>query len=377
MAQRSRAIRLGSAQLGRERHLCGLFEGPVDAASVLVPFVVDALEAGERVVHLVESREAALETLAASVDVPAALDSGQLDVRTWGETYLSDGAFSRPRMLTEIRRSLREAEGLGFPATRLIGDMEWAEGAVPGVDELIAYETELETVLTRPRISVICAYDARRHSSARIAAILAVHEAALVDGHLRPAAGVGRAASPRQRILAAASVLFAENGTGATGVDTLIEVAGVAKATFYRHFPSKDTLIVAWLEDPRTRWFDRVRATAEARAATPEELVPRLFDAVAEWLAADDFIGCPYLNASVEISPSHPAAAAIRDYLADIGRYLEERAAAAGHADAPRMGRELHTLLAGSIALGIAYRTSSFVLAARDAAVQLLASDRA
>jgi AcrR family transcriptional regulator len=178
---------------------------------------------------------------------------------------------------------------------------------------------------------------------------------------------------PRARILAAAGVLFGEEGLARTGVDALIEAAGVAKATFYRHFPSKDALILAWLQDPRTRWFDRIRTQVEAQAAAPGEVIPKLFEAVAEWLEGGDFVGCPYLNTSVEITDAtHPATGVVRDYLAEIGAYLEDRVAAAGHDDAARLGRELHTLLAGSISLGVANRTSSFVLAARDAAVQLL-----
>jgi AcrR family transcriptional regulator len=343
---------------------------------VLVPFVVERLERGERVVHLVGSRDAYLERLAMEIDISTAVASGQLDVRTWDESYLSDGTFKAARMLAYVRRSLREGQTSAFRATRLIGDMEWAGGGVPGVDELIAYESELGAILSRPRVSVVCAYDARRHSPDRLRAILGVHQAALVAGRLQP--GTGQAPSPRERILAAASLLFGENGVAQTGVDTLIEAADVAKATFYRHFSSKDALIVAWLKDPRTRWFDRVRVLAESRAATPDEVMPRLFDAVADWLETDDFVGCPYLNTAVEISdPAHPATIAIRDYLAEIGAYLEERAAAAGHADAAAVGKELHALLAGSISLGVANRTSSFVIAARGAAVQLLGMKRA
>jgi AcrR family transcriptional regulator len=372
MPKRSHAAHLEAADLGMQRHVAGLFEGREDAADVLVPFAVESLERGDRVIHFVEGREAYLERLAREIDVSGAIESSQLDIRTWDESYLLNGGFSRSRILGYIRRSLREGAQLGFSTTRLIGDMQWAHDDVPGVDELVAYESELDTIVARPRVSVVCAYDARRHSASRIAAILAVHPATLVGGRLRLGPGAG-SASPRERILAAASLLFAENGTARTGVDTLIEAADVAKATFYRHFPSKDALIVAWLQDPRTRWFDRVRAQAEARAATPSEVVPRLFEAVAEWLQTDDFVGCPYLNTSVEISnPAHPATQPIRDYLAEIGRYLEARVAAAGHRDAARVGRELHALLAGSIALAVANRTNAFALAARDAAIQLL-----
>jgi len=372
MPTRSRAARLGGADLGRQRHVAGLFEGPEDMTAVLVPFVVESLERGDRVIDIVEGREAYLERLASEIDVSGAVESSQLDIRTWDESYLANGGFSGSRMLAYIRRSLREGAQLGFSTTRVIGDMQWAHDDVPGVNELVDYESELDTIVARPRVSVVCAYDTRRHSASRIAAILAIHPATLVGGRLRqgPKAGSAR---PRERILAAASLLFTENGTVRTGVDTLIEAADVAKATFYRHFPSKDALIVAWLQDPRTRWFDRVSAQAEARAVTPGEVVPRLFEAVAEWLQTDDFMGCPYLNTTVEISnPAHPATEPIRNYLAEIGRYLETRVAAAGHPDAARLGREMHVLLAGSIALAVANRTTAFVLAARDAAIQLL-----
>jgi AcrR family transcriptional regulator len=179
---------------------------------------------------------------------------------------------------------------------------------------------------------------------------------------------------PRERVLAAASLLFAENGASRTGVDTLIEAAGVAKATFYRHFPSKDALVVAWLEDPRTRWFDRVRAEVEAKATGPGEIVPLLFEAVAEWLESGDFVGCPYLNTAIEVSgTTHPGGEPSRNYLAEIGQYLTEKVADAGHSDAARLGPEIHALLAGSISLGVANRSSAHVLAARDAAMHLMA----
>jgi len=176
---------------------------------------------------------------------------------------------------------------------------------------------------------------------------------------------------PRERILAAASRLFTQQGIGRTGVDTLIAEAGVAKATFYRHFPAKEELVLAWLRDSRTRWFDRVRTLAEI--ATPANRIPALFEAAADWLEAGDYRGCPYLNTVVEVvDPNGPPAQAIREYLAEIGAYIEEQVRLAGHPEPERIGRELHTLLAGSISLGVANRTSAYALAASAAALQLL-----
>ena len=184
-----------------------------------------------------------------------------------------------------------------------------------------------------------------------------------------------RGPSPRDRILAAASRYFGEVGVRATGVDMLIEGAGVAKATFYRHFPSKDDLIVAWLEHEQTRWFDRLRAEVAARTSKPEEVVPEFFSAVIDWLEAGDYRGCPYLNTSVEFpDSSHRAVAVVRSHLREIERYLQDAVAAAGKDDPARLGTELQTLLAGSISLGVAHRTKTFAIVARDAAIQLLAA---
>jgi AcrR family transcriptional regulator len=373
MSARQPPVRLGEAEIGNQRHVCGLFEGPDAAAKVLMPFVVQGLERGDRVIHIVQDARAQLRRIAAQIPISAAVETGQLDVRSWEGSYLLKGRFSASRMLTYVRRSLREGPRRGFSATRLIGDMEWAHDDLPGVEDLFAYEAGLDAILARPQALVVCAYDVRRHSGSRIAQILGAHQAAVMDGMVQPIARPGGASDPRERILAAAALLFAENGTGPTGVDVLIAASGVAKATFYRHFPSKDALIVAWLQDPRTRWFDAVRAQAEARATSAAEVIPRLFEAVAEWLEADDFVGCPYLNTTIEISdPGHPASRPIREYLAEIAGYLEGQAAAAGHSDPAKLGRELHALLAGSISLAVANRTSAHALAARDAASQLL-----
>ena len=192
-------------------------------------------------------------------------------------------------------------------------------------------------------------------------------------GARAPGGESASASGPRERILDAASRLFTKRGIGRTGVDTLIAEAGVAKATFYRHFPSKEDLVLAWLRDSRTRWFHRVRALAEAKSRTPAERVSRLFEAAADWLEAGDYRGCPYLNTAVELAdPNRPPGHALREYLAEIGTYLEEQARLIGHPDPARVGSQLHTLMAGAISLGVANRSSRYVLVARDAALALL-----
>jgi AcrR family transcriptional regulator len=183
-----------------------------------------------------------------------------------------------------------------------------------------------------------------------------------------------RHASPRRRIVEAGAELFARKGVRATGVNAIIAESGVAKATFYAHFPSKDDLVRAWLEGSPVRWFDGLRAEVEARAATPDERLTVFFDVLGEWLAADDFRGCQTLNAAAEARYSDPAAQALADLQSEIEEYLRSAATDAGLADADRLARQLLLLVQGAIVTAAAERSSEPAVAARLVAARLVAS---
>lgn len=369
-------IRLASGELRDHRHVCALVDGPDDAYAFLMPFIADGFEQGDRAFHIVDpqARDGHLERLRASgIDVSAATATRQLEVLTWDEAYLRDGRFDRSAQLTLIREILAEGPSLGYPVTRAIGSMDWAIDTEMLAD-LTLYEARVDELLRRLPDVFVCTYDLGRHNARTIAAVLGLHAVAVVDGVLRTGPEPSRE-SARDRLLTAAAQLFHENGIQATGVDSLIAAAGVAKATFYRHFPSKDDLVVAWLRDPRTRWFDRVRGQAEASAADPHDQILLFFEAAAEWLETEGFRGCPYLNTGVEITdPSHPARVVVRDFLDDIQAYFRRALSDARYVDAELLAPQLHALLAGAISLAVARRTGAFALAARDAAGRLLAT---
>jgi AcrR family transcriptional regulator len=380
MPASQQAVRLAGEDLGDLRHVCALVEGPEAGYELLMPFILEGFERGDRAVHLVDPdlREAHLGRLRArGIDVERATASHQLDVQTWSETYLRGGRFDGFAQLDFIRRSLSEGPGLGYPVTRAIGTMEWADGS-ESPDDLLAYESAIDELLTRVPDVVICEYDLNRHSARTIADILGVHGAAVVGGVLRPS--TGRAPrSARERLIGAAWQLFQETGIKATGVDAIIKKAGVAKATFYRHFPSKDDLVVAWLKDPRTRWLDGVRAKAEATGGEPVEVIRRFFEGVADRLESDYYRCSAYLNTAVEITePTHPARQVIREYVQENEDYFAGLLAAGGYRDPTILGTQLLTLLGGAVSVAVMCRSKEPALAARDAAMRLLeVADRA
>jgi AcrR family transcriptional regulator len=374
----SARVRLAGGELHELRHVCGLFAGVEDTYAALLPFIAEGLQAGQRAVHLVGpvARASHLERLAsAGIDVEGTLDTGQLEVATWEDSYLRGGRFDRMGMLLSLQKTLSEGRSRGYPVTRAIGFMEWALEGVAGVENVVAYEADLDTSLRGRPDSVICAYDLSRHPAGLVAQLQATHPLAVVGGKLSPT-GV-TAASPRVRILDSASYLFSRYGIGPTGVDALIDAAGVAKRTFYRYFPSKDDLIVAWLSDGRTHWLDRVRRRAEEIASGPDETIPAFFDAVAEWLEAEDYRGCPYLNTAVELGdPDHPAHPVIRAYLSEVRQYLKGLLRSTAHPEPMRVAGQLQALIAGAITLSVVMRSSAPVAEARDAAISIAGSGR-
>ena len=356
-----------------ERHVCVLYRGSDELFALLKEFILEGFEESDHEFHLIEDGASHRQRLSElGLDAAALEGSGQLDIRKWSDRYSQDRPFSRAAMLEYVRHNLDVARGLGYDRTRWVATMEWANESFPDGDELVQFESQLDDLLRSRRDVVVCAFELEQHSSTVIAGVLDAHALALSGGVLRPRRTLTRQ-SARDRILTAAHDYFHNVGIRATGVDTLIEAADVAKATFYRHFPSKDDLVVAWLRDSRPRWFNRVRAKAEDSAVRPDEVIPLIFEGVAEWIEEDGFRGCAFLNAAVEITDSmHPARPIIRDYLDEIDTSLRDALERAGRKDAAERAPELSVLLAGGIASCLAQHAVAPALAARDAAKRLL-----
>jgi AcrR family transcriptional regulator len=157
-------------------------------------------------------------------------------------------------------------------------------------------------------------------------------------------------ADARGRIVDTAYELFSRRGIRDVGVNELISRAGVAKATFYRHFATKDDLVLAFLEQRDRLWtVDLVVAEARRRGSTPTEQLLAIFDVFGDWFRRDDFEACSFINILLEMGANHPLGRASIDYLAKIRGHVQQLAEEAGLRDAEDFSRSWHILMKGSI----------------------------
>ena len=176
--------------------------------------------------------------------------------------------------------------------------------------------------------------------------------------------------SPRERLLAAANELFYREGVHTVGIDRVIERAGVAKATLYSTFGSKDELIAAYLQGRHDRMRERVRGAIE-RHRSPRARLLAPFDVQAELAADADYRGCAFANATAEAhgASADAAAAAYREW---IRATFAELAAEAGARDPRALARQLHLLWDGTGQSARMDHDPAAVAAARRAACALL-----
>lgn len=156
--QSDEPISFAGGTLDRYRHVCAFFDSFDDEAEVIIPFVRDGLQRGEKAYHIVDpvlrpGYTARLEE--EGIDVDGLQQSGQFELRNWEEAYLREGHFDQDAMLELIEDVLIDGQEQGFPLTRLVAHMEWALQDRPGVNDLVEYETRLNFLLPKYRDPVI------------------------------------------------------------------------------------------------------------------------------------------------------------------------------------------------------------------------------
>ncbi|MCP2167916.1 TetR/AcrR family transcriptional regulator [Goodfellowiella coeruleoviolacea] len=175
----------------------------------------------------------------------------------------------------------------------------------------------------------------------------------------------------RDRLVQAAEHLFYAEGIRAVGVERLLTVSGVGRASFYRHFSSKDDLVVAMLRGYDQRWRRVLAEGVTERGNQPLAV----FDVMAERFESADFRGCASINAMVELadpdSPGHQVAAEHKRLVIE---YLDGLLAAAGHDHHATLAEQFMLLMDGAMVTALRERTAEPAHRAKAVAAALLAT---
>lgn len=178
--------------------------------------------------------------------------------------------------------------------------------------------------------------------------------------------------SARDRILGTAFRLFYAHGPRGAGVDTVIAESGVAKATLYKHFPRKDDLVLAYLDEVDRTWFGQLRAAAREAGPEPADQLVGMFDALASATRREGFHGCAFINTAAESASGTPVHARTVEHKTVVRAWVADLARRAGATDPDLLARQLTVLLDGGLASGVLDADPETATAAREAARTLV-----
>lgn len=172
----------------QHRHICAFFNSIDEQHRVLRPFITDGFDQGDKVYHYVDPErwEEQLRWLAdAGINVQEAMGTGQLEVRPWQDSTLRGGRFDLDTWLASFEQVLQSGMAAGYAQTRVLGHMEWALLDLPGVDDLIEYETRVNYVIPKYEDAVICTYDLTKFGASVVMDALRTHPVVIIGGLLQ------------------------------------------------------------------------------------------------------------------------------------------------------------------------------------------------
>jgi hypothetical protein len=180
-----KTVRLFGEHLDEGMHICTFFRTSAEKYRVLMPFIREGMEQGDRAFHIVNPSlrsehnqriaEAGIDTARAEVD-------GQLEVIGWDEAPLRGGSFNQSAMLSLLPVLLNDGRTRGFPVTRFIADMAWVLNDPAALDHLLEFECRANLALPKAGDIVICAYDLDKFGAAIVIDALRTHPIVLIGG---------------------------------------------------------------------------------------------------------------------------------------------------------------------------------------------------
>ncbi|MCU1373525.1 MAG: protein kinase family protein [Actinomycetia bacterium] len=168
-------------------HVCAFYLGIEERDQMLLPFLRGGLEGGDKCLCIIDASEPAvlLDQIGVGlhVDLHQCLEHHQLEVQRSEDTYLASGRFGTAEMLGFWDQAIARLGDDGFESARIAGEMTWALRDVPGVDELMAYESELNRPSPRwPEATILCLYDLERFGGDVVVDLVKTHPKVLLGG---------------------------------------------------------------------------------------------------------------------------------------------------------------------------------------------------
>ena len=168
-------------------HICGFFDSKEQQYEVITPYIMEGLEANEKVINILEgSRHGEhCRCLADNgISITENLVNGQLEILASENTYTKDDVFAAKKMYKMLESNLLSASRAGYESVRACGDMVWALKNLPGTDELLEYEASLNELTPKHSCSLICMYDTNSFSPEMLEDILRTHPYVIQDGKI-------------------------------------------------------------------------------------------------------------------------------------------------------------------------------------------------
>jgi len=167
-------------------HVCAFFDSRDQEYDVLTPFFKEGIAQGEKSLHILDPATMdahRAELTKAGIDAAGCEACGQLELHSWYSAYLDEaGAFDKDRMLAILEQVCQTALEAGYPRVRIMGNMDWVFNDVPGARDILAYEAEVNEVLTRNRQPAVCVYDIAKLSGSMMMDLLRTHPLTLING---------------------------------------------------------------------------------------------------------------------------------------------------------------------------------------------------
>jgi hypothetical protein len=188
MKKSTAPISLAGSQLGDVRHVCAFFNSDDEEYRVLLPFIKDGFERGDKAIHVVNPDQQGdhLQRLAAiGIDPKVAHQSGQLELRSNTETYLRDGRFDKDRMLEAFEQMASGKAKGGFPLSRICCRMDWAVEGRSNTEDLVEFESLVNDLWRRHDDAVICTYHLGKFRGDTVIDIMRTHPMIIIGGILQ------------------------------------------------------------------------------------------------------------------------------------------------------------------------------------------------